>query len=115
MYSLRQARSRVYFDIEIGQKKEGRVTFELVSTDFIAFQQAFTLKEGRSMMMVSKAQGLDRRNRHSMNYQSYQRQQRIFVRYARGKRAPGNLGNLSATKVCTNLLRINRVSAERGG
>lgn len=31
MYSLYQDRSRVYFDIEIGQKKEGRVTFELVS------------------------------------------------------------------------------------
>ncbi|KAL8756880.1 MAG: hypothetical protein Q9199_002639 [Rusavskia elegans] len=29
MYSLYQDRSRVYFDIEIGQKKEGRVTFEL--------------------------------------------------------------------------------------
>lgn len=26
------ARSRVYFDIEIAEKKEGRITFELVST-----------------------------------------------------------------------------------
>lgn len=56
------------------------------------------------MMMVSKAEGPDRQNRHSMNYQSYPRQQKTFVRYVRGKRALGNLGNLSATKVCTNLL-----------
>ncbi|KAL8645800.1 MAG: hypothetical protein Q9226_007135 [Calogaya cf. arnoldii] len=50
MYSLFQVRSRVFFDIEIGQKKEGRVTFELVSRS-IALHQEFALK-AHSMMTV---------------------------------------------------------------
>lgn len=55
------------------------------------------------MMIVSKANRSVRQGRHSVNYQSYQRPQRIFVHYVREKKALGNLGNLSAIKVCTSL------------
>ena len=98
--NLTIARSRVYFDIEIGNRKEGRVVFELVSIYFyILFLQfvhsshtvILSLLITTSTMMVSASKisaWLRKQWTYAHDAQKlYRKLPTTFVLYALGKRA----------------------------